>query len=459
MTNSLAVVILAAGQGTRMKSALPKVLHPLNGRPMIRYVLEVATRLEPVETVMVVGHQAGQVREALAGLVVFVEQEPQLGTGHAVQQAHSALAGQAEAVLVLYGDMPLLRAETVSNLFDLYQRTGGPLAMLTVVEDDPRGFGRVVRDGQGRVTTVVEEVDCTPEQLAIKELNVGVYIFQADWLWANLPRVPLSAKGEYYLTDMVGLAVGQDHRVAALTISDNDEAMGINTRVHLAEAEAVLRRRLNRAWMEAGVTMPDPATVYIGPEVEIDPDTVILPNTHLEGQTRVGRECVLGPNSIIRDSKIGDRCRIEASVVESATMEDEANIGPFGHLRKGAHLGRGAHLGNFGEVKNAYLAPGVKMGHFSYVGDARIDENVNIGAGTITCNYAADRKKYRTEIGSETFIGSGSLLVAPLKIGRGAITGAGAVVTKDVADDTVVYGVPARVHPKSQARKSPPEEK
>jgi bifunctional UDP-N-acetylglucosamine pyrophosphorylase / glucosamine-1-phosphate N-acetyltransferase len=364
------------------------------------------------------------------------------------------LENKADAILVLYGDMPLLRPETLRNLVEVYQQSEGPLAMLTVVEDDPRGFGRVVRDKAGRVTSVVEERDCSPDQLALKELNVGVYIFQATWLWDNLPGIPLSSKGEYYLTDLVGLAVKQGHQIAAVTVDDNREAMGVNTRIHLAESEAILRERINRRWMEAGVTLGDPATTYVGPEVRLGQDTVILPNTHLEGKTTIGEDCVVGPNTIIRDCIIGNSCRIEASVLESATIEDEVDIGPFGHIRKGAHLARGVHIGNFGEVKNAYLGPGVKMGHFSYVGDAHIAENVNIGAGTITCNYAADRKKYRTEIGSESFIGSGSLLVAPVKIGRQVITGAGSVVTRDVADQVVVYGVPAREAPKSRPDES-----
>lgn len=430
-----------------MKSKLPKVLHPLNGRPLIEHVLATAQGLDPAAVVMVVGHEAGQVRQALGEQVTFVEQSPQLGTGHAVQQAQAALQGKAGAVLVLYGDMPLLRLETLRGLIEVFRQSGGPLAMLTVIEADPRGFGRVVRSEAGQVLAIVEEADCTPEQRAIKELNVGVYVFDADWLWANLPRIPLSPNGEYYLTDLVGLAVRQERRVEAVVLADNSEALGINTRAHLAEAEAVARRRTNLAWMEAGVTLVDPATTYIGPEVRLEPDTVILPNTHLEGRTVVGADCVIGPNSIIRDSTIGQRCRIEASVVEGATMEDAVEVGPFGHLRRGAHLARGVHMGNFGEVKNAYLGPGVKMGHFSYIGDAHIAEEVNIGAGTITCNYAADRKKYRTEIDRDTFIGSGSLLVAPVKIGRNAITGAGSVVTHDVADGTVVYGVPAREKP------------
>jgi bifunctional UDP-N-acetylglucosamine pyrophosphorylase/glucosamine-1-phosphate N-acetyltransferase len=315
--------------------------------------------------------------------------------------------------------------------------------MLTVLAEDPRGFGRLVRNEQGQVMEIVEEAQATPQQLAIRELNVGVYCFAADWLWKALPRIPLSKKGEYYLTDAVGLAVADGLSVQALRADDPGEVIGINSRVHLAEAEALLRQRINRQWMLSGVTMIDPAATYIEPGVTIGRDTVLWPGTYLQGDTSVGEECVIGPNAIVQGTRVGNRCTILASVLEQAVLEDDVEIGPFGHLRKGAHLAQGVHMGNFGEVKNSYLGPGSKMGHFSYLGDATLGEDVNIGAGTITCNYDGVHKN-PTEIGAGAFIGSDTMLVAPVKVGEGAKTGAGAVVTKNVPPKTLAVGIPAR---------------
>jgi bifunctional UDP-N-acetylglucosamine pyrophosphorylase/glucosamine-1-phosphate N-acetyltransferase len=302
----------------------------------------------------------------------------------------------------------------------------------------------VVRGADGELLAVVEAAQATPEQLRLSEVNVGAYCFDAEWLWETLPRLPLSPKGEYYLTDTVAAAVAAGRRVAVVTTGDEVEAIGVNNRAQLAEAEAALRRRINEQWMLAGVTLLDPATTYIEPGVTLGPDTVVLPNTHLAGRTRVGAGCVLGPNTIVRDTAIGDRCRVECSVLEGATLADEVSVGPFAHLRSGARLERGVHMGNFGEVKNSTLGPGVKMGHFSYVGDATLGAGVNVGAGTITCNFDGV-KKSPTTIGAGAFIGSDTLLVAPVTVGPGARTGAGAVVTKDVPPDSLAVGLPARV--------------
>lgn len=436
-------VILAAGQGTRMRSALPKVLHALLGRPMAWYALEAARQATGAQPVMVVGHEAETVQRALGDQARFVVQEPQLGTGHAVAQARPLLQERAGSVLVTYADMPLLRAETLTRLMQAQESHAGPITMLTVVADDPRGFGRVVRNSAGQVQAVVEEPQATPEQLAIRELNVGVYCFAADWLWEALERIPLSPKGEYYLTELVGIAVADGLSVQALVAEDLSEMIGINTRVHLAEAEAVLRRRINREWMLAGVTLVDPATTYIEPGVTLGRDTVVWPNSYLQGDTHIGEACTIGPNTIVRDTRMGDRCKVLASVLESAVLEDDVDMGPFGHLRKGAHLAQGVHMGNFGEVKDSYLGAGTKMGHFSYIGNATIGPDVNIGAGTITCNYDGVNK-HPTEIGAGVFIGSDTMLVAPVKLGEGSRTGAGAIVTKDVPPHTLAVGMPAR---------------
>jgi len=442
--NKLGVAILAAGQGTRMHSDLNKVLHPVCGQPMVLWSIAQAEALGADPIVLVVGNGADAVRGAVGARAPNAVQAARLGTGHALLQARDLLRSRAEAVLVLYGDMPTLRPETVARLLALHREQGPAITMLTVRSRDSMGFGRVLRDAQGRVEAIVEEEAATPEILALTELNCGVYCFDGEWLWERLPLVaPTPPKNEYYLTDMAALAIGDGLAVEALCIEDADEALGINTRVQLAQAEAVLRRRINEQLMLAGVTLLDPAATYIDATVRIGRDTVIYPNTILQGETEIGQGAAIGPNTIIRDSRIGDRCRVLASVVEEAIMEERAEIGPYGHLRPKAHLGAGVHMGNFGEVKDAYLAPGTKMGHFSYIGNARVGEDVNIGAGAITCNYDG-RNKHTTVIGPGAFIGSGSMLVAPVTIGAGAKIGAGAVVTHDVPEDTVAYGVPAR---------------
>lgn len=443
------VIILAAGQGTRMRSTLPKVLHPVAGRPLIQYSLDLAAALTDEPPVVVVGHEALQVRQTVGNQVVFAHQHQPLGTAHAVQAAEEHLLGKPGLVVVLSADMPLFRAETLMKLVETQRANQGPFSMLTVIEDDPRGFGRVVRGPDGSVTAVVEEAQCTPEQKQIKELNVGAYCFDSEWLWNAISQVQVSPKGEYYLTDVVAIASGAGQTVKAIVLDDPAEAMGINTRVHLAEAEAIMRRRINREHMLAGVSMPDPDSVYIEAGVKIGCDTVILPNTHLRGKTEIGEGCCIGPNTIVENTRIDDACKVISSVLEGAIMEDHSEIGPFGHLRKGAHLGRGVHMGNFGEVKSSYLGPGTKMGHFSYIGDAVIGEDVNIGAGTITCNFDGEHK-HRTEIGNHAFIGSDTMLVAPLKLGENARTGAGSVVTHDVPDNGLVVGVPARPFKKTE---------
>lgn len=438
-------IILAAGHGTRMCSALPKVLHPLLGRPMVSYSIDAARKVTGLEPVVVIGHEADAVRQALGSAPRFVIQEPQLGTGHAVRQVETLLRGQTDLILVTTADMPLLTSETLQQLVQAQRTHNGPITMLTAIGDDARGFGRVVRDPNGQVQAVVEEAQATQEQLAIRELNTSVYCFTADWLWGALERIPLSPKGEYYLTDLVGIAVADGLSVQAQVVEDPLEIIGINTRVHLAEAQNVLRQRINRQWMLAGVTLVDPQTTYLEPGVTIGRDTTIWPNTYLQGSnTSIGENCNLGPNVILRDTQVGDRCTVYASVVVGATLEDDVDVGPFGHLRTGAHLAQGVHMGNFGEVKNSTLGPGTKMGHFSYVGDTTTGPDVNIGAGVITCNYDGE-KKHPTEIGAGAFIGSDTMLVAPVKIGEGARTGAGSVVTRDVPAGTLAAGVPARV--------------
>lgn len=445
----ITAVILAAGQGTRMCSNLPKVLHPLAGQPMIRYAIDTALTVTGEKPVVVIGHGAEAVQEAAGEDALFATQSEQLGTAHAVQAAESLLAGQTDLALVYYADMPLLKAETLQQLVDIQCHNPGPVTMLTVTLDDSHGFGRIIRKPDGTVAAIVEEAQATPEQLAIQELNAGAYCFRADWLWDALRKIAVSPKGEYYLTDVVALAAGAGQAVQAVKLEDIDEAIGVNNRIHLAEVDAILRRRINEGWMLAGVTLINPEATYIEPEVQIGKDTVIWPNTYLRGKTILGEGCVIGPNSILVDTQAGSYCKILSSVLEGAVLENRVEIGPFAHLRKGAHLAEGVHMGNFGEVKNSYLGPGAKMGHFSYIGDAQIGSEVNIGAGTITCNYDGVRKN-KTVIGANAFIGSDTMLVAPVTIGENAKTGAGAVVTHDVPDGEIVVGVPARPLPKKK---------
>lgn len=437
-------VLLAAGQGTRMKSDLPKVLHPLCGKPMIWHVLRALKSAATEKPVVVVGYGADQVKQYLGDSAECVLQEPQLGTGHAVMQAESLLRDNTDYVIVAYADMPLLRGEAFNRLLESQRHNPGPLSLVTAIADDPRGFGRIVRKPNGTVEAIVEEYVATHEQRKIKELNVGAYCFKAEWLWDALHRIQKNPrKGEYYLTDIVEVAVKEELPVQPVLQHNLAEIIGINTRVHLSEAEAAMRVRINREHMLDGVSMTNPASAYIEAGVKIGRDTVILPNTHIQGDTEIGEGNVIGPNTIIQDSKIGSRCKILASVVEGAVIEDDVDMGPFARLRKGAHLKNHVHMGNFGEVKDSTLHEGVKVGHFSYIGNAIIGANTNIGAGTITANYDGE-KKNTTEIGEDAFIGSDTMLVAPLKLGDGARTGAGAVVTKNVPEDTLVVGMPAR---------------
>ena len=437
------VIILAAGKGKRMVSDLPKPLHTLLGKPLINFVVEAAAPLAKDPPVVIVGHGAEKIQNQLGDQLRYAEQKDLLGTGHAVQQAENLLRDKSDLILVVYGDMPLVRTSTLNSLIEIQKDNQGPLTLLTLVNENPRGFGRIVRDEEGAIKGIVEEADASPEQKMITELNAGMYCFQAEWLWENLKKLEPSSQGEYYLTDLVGLAAEQGNLIGSIEIEDPEELIGINTRVHLAETATILQRRINQDWMLAGVTIIDPGNVYIGPDVKIGQDTTIMPNTFLESGTEIGKGCTIGPGSRIFASQIGDYCEIEFSVVEESIIENGADVGPFSHLRKGAHLGPGVHVGNFAEIKDSYLGEGSKMGHFSYIGNAQIGKDVNIGAGTITCNYDG-KNKHQTVIKDGVFIGSDSMLVAPLEIGENATTGAGSVVTKDVPPDTVVVGIPAR---------------
>ena len=444
---SIAAVILAAGMGTRMKSDVPKVLHRMCGRPMVAYVVDVAHELTGAPPLVVVGHGAEHVRKTLGDLADTVLQEPQLGTGHAVMQTRAVLEGRADTVMVVYGDTPFISVETLRGMLNRHADENAAATLLTFRPPDPLRLGRIVRDQAGHVQAIVEFKEATPEQQTIRECNSGIMCFQAEWLWSHIGQLPVK-HGEQYLTDLVELAVAGGRAVAA-SDADPGEVMGIDDRVRLAWAEAKMRARINEQLMLSGVTMLDPVTTYIDSSVTIGTDTVLLPNTHLRGKTIIGHGCSIGPDAVIEDSVIGDRCVVKASFFEGAILEDDVDVGPFAHLRKGAHLCRHVHMGNFGEVKNSRLGPGTKMGHFSYVGDADVGADVNISCGVITCNYDG-KHKHKTVIGEGAFVGSDTMLRAPVTIGKNAVTGAGSVVTHDVPDGALAYGVPARIKDEEQ---------
>lgn len=442
-----ASVILAAGLGKRMRSNLPKTLHPLLGKPIVFHALDAVLPYVDLAPVLVTGFGGEQVREELAraygSAVTFALQAEQLGTGHAVRSAEDQLRGKADMLLVTFGDMPMLRPETIERLIQIHRETGSTLTMTSVIGDLPRGFGRVVRSSDGSVQAIVEEAVATPEQLKIREYNISAYCFDAEWMWQNLEKLKPSPKGEFYITDLVAEAKAQACRVEAVVLEDLAEGLGINNRVDLADCERALRKRINQQWMLAGVSFLDPDTTTVEMDVTIGQDTVLYPNTHLRGRTSIGENCVIGPDTTLLHTSVGDNSVIQYSTAEKATVGSHVTMGPFCHLRSGAVLMDHVHLGNFGEVKDSTLGEHTKMGHFSYIGNALIGKDVNIGAGTITCNFDG-KAKHLTEIGDETFIGSDTMLVAPLKIGKRAKTAAGAVVTHDVPDETLVVGVPAR---------------
>jgi len=434
-----------------MRSRRPKVLHPLAGKPLVCHVVDAARRARVERCVAVVGPGERAVRAALGDGVEYARQAEPLGTGHALAQAEP-LASDAEHLLILHGDVPLLTPETLSRLMRSHLEHDADLTLLTACVDEAGGYGEVQRDDQNRVVEVVEAADRNRSSAGHAEINGGIYCFRAAWMWPRLGAIPRAHNGEHYLTELVGMAVREGATVVAVQADDADEVRGINDRVQLAEAERVMRERIRRRHLLAGVTMVDPASTYIEADVTVGQDTIIHPNTTLAGGTVVGAECEIGPNSIVRDSSLGARCKIVASVVEGATLEEDVEVGPYSHLRPGSYLCRGVHVGNLAEVKNARLGPNTKMGHFSYIGDAEVGADVNIGAGTITCNFDGVRKQ-RTVIEDGAFIGSDTMLVAPVTVGRGARTGAGSVVNRDVPPGSTAVGAPARVRRNRAARR------
>jgi bifunctional UDP-N-acetylglucosamine pyrophosphorylase/glucosamine-1-phosphate N-acetyltransferase len=431
-----------------MRSRQHKVLHELGGKPLIQRVLDLLGGAGATKMVVVLGHQADQVRKVLPESVETVVQEPQLGTGHAVQIAAESLQRlQAERLLVHYGDEALVRPESLQRLIATDIDESAPIALLSARVREPHGYGRVIRLADGDVGQMVEELDATPEQRAVDEIWSGTMLVYTPWLWSNLARLPLSAKGEYYLPDLVNLARGDGLTVQATLTQDEEEVLGVNDRLQLAEANAVLRRRTLEALLRSGVTIVDPTTTYVEPEVRIEPDAVIQPGCHLRGSTRIARDCEIGPNAYLIDTEIGAGSRVWFSVLEGATVGERVQIGPFSHLRPGAVIDDDVTLGNYAEVKNSHVGAGTQMHHFSYVGDADIGRRVNVGAGTVTVNFSSEtRAKSRTTVDDDAALGSDTMLVAPVHVGEGALTAAGAVVTHDIPSGEVWIGAPARLH-------------
>jgi len=449
------VIILAAGLGTRMKSALPKALHLLAGKPLLRHVLDAAAGIGPEHTVVVVGHQADLVRAAVEGYDVDIAvQEQQLGTGHAVRQAAGAIKSAKGPVMVLCADTPLLRAETLRSLAERHAKRKAAVTLVTAVMDDPSGYGRIVR-GRTGVARIVEEKDASPAQKRIREVNTGIYCFDGAFLFAALGGITnRNAQNEYYLPDTVALAAKTRRRVEAVTCSDAEEVLGINSRMDLSRAEAVLQTRTNLRWMRDGVTMLDPATVFIGAEAQVGRDTVLYPNVRLEGTTTLGEGCTVYPGVRIVDSSIGDRVTVkDCCVIERSHIADRASVGPFAHLRPETVIDRGARIGNFVEVKKSFIGAESKANHLAYIGDATVGSGVNIGAGVITCNYDGF-KKHATVIEDGVFVGSDAQLVAPVRIGKGAVVAAGATITRDVpADALAISRVPQEIREGLAARR------
>jgi bifunctional UDP-N-acetylglucosamine pyrophosphorylase/glucosamine-1-phosphate N-acetyltransferase len=428
------VAVLAAGKGTRMKSALPKVLHRVAGLPMIDHVLATARLLHPQSTIVVIGHMADSVRAALAHHqnLAFVVQEPQLGTAHALLTTEGALKSASGTLILLSGDVPLLSEQTLLTLVDRHTRSRAAATVVTAIVDNPHGYGRIVRSGE-QIARIVEEKDATPTERTIQEINSGIYAFALDGLFDAVRSIAAeNAQREYYLPDLVAIYRRQGRPVETVVVPRADEILGINSRAELAAVSRIVRDDKNRALMAAGVTLEDPATAYIDRDVTVGADTIIHPGVSLEGSTSVGSGCEIHSGSRLVNSRVGDRVTIlNHCVINDSVVANDATIGPFAHLRTAVDVGDGARIGNFVELKKTVLGKGSKAAHLAYLGDASIGEKVNIGAGTITCNYDGERKN-QTTIEDGAFIGSDSQLVAPVTIGKGAYVGSGATIRENV---------------------------
>ena len=449
MSKGLTAVILAAGKGTRMKSAFPKVLHPICGQPMLSYPLAASRMAGFKELKVVTGHGSEQVKKTFTDAdIEWVEQTDQLGTGHALMCASGALRGYSGALLLLCGDVPLLKAETIERLYEYHSGQGAAVTVLTAEMPNPTGYGRIIRDGE-QVLRIVEEKDADEHERQVTEINTGTYIFDAAFVLTALKGLNQNnAQKEYYLTDVIAAAVGQGLKTRALTVDDPTEAMGINDRCQLAEAEVLMRWKINADLMFGGISMTDPTTVYIDNGVEIGMDTVIHPNVHLRGSTKIGKNCIIETGVVVVDSIVADGVHLKAgSAIEEANIGPECKIGPMAHLRPGTVLTGHNKIGNYVETKKALLGEGSQASHLTYIGDAEVGKNVNFGCGTITCNYDGVNK-YKTIVEDDVFVGSDTQFVAPVTIGRNSLIAAGSTITKDVpADALAMSRTPQKVIP------------
>jgi len=446
-------VVLAAGQGTRMKSSIHKVLHKVCGKPMVEHVLDMLQEVGTERNVVVVGHGAEAVQSFLGDRAEYVVQEQQLGTGHAVLQARELLADQDGVTIVVYGDTPLIRSDTVKKLLRTHMEEGAAATLLTARMPNPYGLGRIVRGPEGQFERIVEQKDCTPEENRIDEINAGTYCFDNRKLFLALQQVTNNnAQNEYYLTDVISILKRQGDKVIGFMTDDSDEALGVNDRAQLAEAERCMRRRINEFHMRNGVTILDPEQTYIEAGVKIGRDTVILPGCLIRAGTVIGEDCVIGPYADITASGIGNKVTVRQSVLMEASVGNHANIGPFAYIRPGSNIGEHVKVGDFVEIKNATLGEGTKVSHLSYVGDALVGSNVNIGCGAITVNYDG-HSKHRTEIGDDAFIGSNVNLIAPVVVGKGAYVVAGSTITHDVPENDLAIARERQVNKPGYAQK------
>ncbi len=436
------VIILAAGKGKRMKSESPKVLHPILGYPMLGYVLQAVSEISPTRIVVVTGRDAEKVKETFpSDQIEYVFQREQLGTGHAVMCTYQLLKDFGGTVVVLNGDFPLIRPKTLKCFIEAHKRSKRTISLLTTFLDNPHGYGRVIRERNGDVTSVVEEKDATAKEKEIKEINSGAYCVESGFIWKALQEIDKSnEQGEYYLPHIVGIATESGKKVFGYSVADSEEVLGVNNRAELANVERIMMRRTNEGFMLSGVSIAAPEITFISPRVSIGADTIIYPNTFIYGNATIGNGCQIGPSVWIEDSEIGDEVMIKfSSYITKAVIEDKVTIGPFAHIRPGTQLLAGAQIGNFVEVKKSKIGRGSKVLHLSYIGDGILGKGVNIGAGTITCNYDGFHK-YETVIEDDVFIGSDTMLVAPVRVGKGATTGAGSTITRDVPPGTLAIG-------------------
>jgi bifunctional UDP-N-acetylglucosamine pyrophosphorylase/glucosamine-1-phosphate N-acetyltransferase len=443
---ALVCLILAAGQGTRMKSETPKVLHKICGIPMIELIVHTARELGPQEICLVVGYREDLIRKHFDRSLSFVTQREQLGTGHAVLQAQDFLDGYDGDVIVLYGDVPLVTVDTLRALAEKHRKTRAAATLVTTRVANPHGFGRIVRNKAGKISKIIEEKDATPAQSRIREINPGIYCFKSSALVDALAKVrPANKQGEYYLTDVIEILAKTRKRIENIKTSDEDEIMQVNTRSHLARVNKIMRDRLMEELMEEGVTLIDPSSTFISKTVRIEKDVTIYPFSYIEGYTRIGEGSVIGPQAYITDTEIGRNCVVVMSYLSSCVVRNNSRIGPYTHLRPEAVIGDNVSIGNFVEVKKSFIDDSSKINHLSYIGDAKIGKNVNIGAGTITANYDGATKS-ETIIEDGASIGSGTVLIAPVRVGRKAVLGAGTIVPRrhDIPPETVYVGVPAR---------------